>query len=151
MTDHLRLFEDLVRLETRLWNQLDVALKDTGGVSLAWLLPLRVLDAAPGSRVLDLAQEIGISPGGASKLVDRLVDAGLVLRAPDETDRRASRLHLMLDGVGPRRRARRRVSSGSGGGSGRLSGRPPPPSCPRSPARWARRAPDGPVSRERVA
>jgi DNA-binding MarR family transcriptional regulator len=106
MTDHLRLFEDLVRLETSLWNQLDVALKDTGGVSLAWLLPLRALDAAPGGRVLDLAQEIGISPGGASKLVDRLVDAGLVSRAPDESDRRASRLHLTPDG-------RRAASAGS--------------------------------------
>jgi DNA-binding MarR family transcriptional regulator len=106
MTDHLLLFEDLVRLETSLWNQLDVALKDAEGLTLAWLLPLRVLDAAPGSRVLDLAQVLGISPGGASKLVDRLVGAGLVSRAPDQDDRRASRLHLTPEG-------RRAASAGS--------------------------------------
>jgi DNA-binding MarR family transcriptional regulator len=98
MTDHLHLFEDLVRLETGLWNQLDGALKDADNLSLAWLLALRVLEADPGSRVLDLAQDIGISPGGASKLVDRLVEAGLVSRVPDENDRRVSRLHLTADG-----------------------------------------------------
>jgi DNA-binding MarR family transcriptional regulator len=106
MTDHLLLFEDLVRLETSLWNQLDLALKDADGLTLATLLPLRVLDAAPGGRVLDLARVIGISPGGASKLVDRLVEAGLVSRAPDEDDRRASRLHLTPNG-------RRAVAAGS--------------------------------------
>ena len=98
MTDHLMLFEDLVRVETRLWNELDRALQDSQGVSLAWLLPLRVLDTAPGSRVHDLAADIGISPGGASKLVDRLVAADLVSREVDETDRRASRLTLTRAG-----------------------------------------------------
>ena len=94
MTGRLQLFEDVVRLETRMWNQLDQVLKDEHDLSMAWLLALRVLEAAPGGRVLDLAQDLGISPGGASKLVDRLVGAGLVTRAPDEEDRRASRLHL---------------------------------------------------------
>ena len=94
MTNTLELFEDLVRVETRMWNQLDLALKEEHGVALAWVLPLRVLASAPGSRVVDLAQDIGISPGGASKLVDRLVAAGLVARDVDEADRRSSRLHL---------------------------------------------------------
>jgi DNA-binding MarR family transcriptional regulator len=94
MTDHLALFDSLVRVETRTWNELDRALKDEHGLSLAWLSALRVLDAGPDRRVLDLADDIDISPGGASKLVDRLVTAGLVARTADDADRRASRLSL---------------------------------------------------------
>ncbi|WP_076262004.1 MarR family winged helix-turn-helix transcriptional regulator [Intrasporangium flavum] len=98
MTSHLELFDDLVRVETYLWNDLDRALKIGDHPSLAWLTPLRVLQKAPGSRVHDLAADIGISPGGASKLVDRLVAAGLVSREADEEDRRASRLRLTPEG-----------------------------------------------------
>lgn len=94
MTNHVELFEDLVRVETRLWNALDLELVREHGVALAWVLPLRVLASAPGSRVVDLAADIGISQGGASKLVDRLVGAGLVVRDIDHSDRRASRLRL---------------------------------------------------------
>ena len=94
MTNPLEVFEDLVRVETRLWNRLDLVLKQEHEVGLGWVLPLRMLATAPGSRVVDLAQDIGISPGGASKLVDRLVAAGLVARDADEADRRSSRLHL---------------------------------------------------------
>jgi DNA-binding MarR family transcriptional regulator len=106
MTDHLALFDDLVRVETRMWNALDDALKNDHGLSLGWFFALRRLHANPDSRVLDLADDIGISPGGASKLVDRLVAAGLVARGADENDRRASRLSLTPAG----RRATRAAS-----------------------------------------
>ncbi|HET7278112.1 MAG TPA: MarR family transcriptional regulator [Dermatophilaceae bacterium] len=106
MTENLRMFEALVRVETRLWNQLDGTLSDRYGLSLAWLVALRVLQAEPGSRVQDLAEEIDISPGGASKVVDRLVSAGLVERAADDADRRVSRLSLTP-------RGRRVVQQGS--------------------------------------
>lgn len=106
MRENLPLFEALVRVETRLWNQLDRSLSDRHGLSLASLLTLRVLQAAPGSRVQDLADEIDISPGGASKLVDRLVSAELVERTADDADRRVSRLRLTKGG-------RRAVKEGS--------------------------------------
>jgi len=109
MTENLQIFEDLVRVETRLWNQLDRAVTTKHGLSMAWLVALRVLAAAPGSRVQDLAETIDISPGGASKLVDRLVAAGLVARAADQSDRRASRLRLTT-------RGRRVVRDGSATG-----------------------------------
>jgi len=109
MTENLLIFEGLVRVETRLWNRLDRALNDKHGLSLAWLVALRVVQAAPGSRVQDLAETIDISPGGASKLVDRLVAAGLVDRATDDSDRRASRLRLTPRG----RRVVRRGSATS--------------------------------------
>ncbi|WP_211229478.1 MarR family winged helix-turn-helix transcriptional regulator [Nakamurella lactea] len=98
MTENLRLFETLVRIETRLWNQLDRALIAEHGFTLGQVVALRLLKAAPGSRVQDLAEALDISPGGASKLADRLVGAGLVDRVVDDTDRRASRLRLNEQG-----------------------------------------------------
>ena len=109
MTENMRIFESLVRVETRLWNQLDRVLVDEHGLSLAWLFALRVVQAAPGSRVQDLAEDLDISPGGASKLVDRLVIAGLVSRATDDSDRRVSRLRLTPRG----RRVARKASQAS--------------------------------------
>ena len=116
MTENLPLVEQLVRVQTRLWNQLDRALLDQGQVSIAWLMALRVLADAPGRRVQDLAEHIDISPGGASKLVDRLVGAGLVDREPDPADRRVSRLRLTASG-------RRVVRDGSRRAESWLAGR----------------------------
>jgi DNA-binding MarR family transcriptional regulator len=98
MTDNLRVFEMLVQVETRLWNKLDRALIDKHGIPLAWLVALRVVQASPDSRVQDLAEDLDISPGGASKLADRLVTAGLMQRAADDSDRRVSRLRLTARG-----------------------------------------------------
>ncbi len=106
MTENLQLVEHLVRVQTRLWNQLDRVLLADQQVSMAWLVALRVLQTTPGSRVQDLAADIDISPGGASKLVDRLVAAGLVDREIDADDRRVSRLRLTVQG-------RRAVRDGS--------------------------------------
>jgi DNA-binding MarR family transcriptional regulator len=116
MTENLPLVEQLVRVQTRLWNQLDRALLDQGQVSIAWLMALRVLADAPGRRVQDLAEHIDISPGGASKLVDRLVCARLVDREPDPADRRVSRLRLTASG-------RRVVRDGSRRAESWLAGR----------------------------
>ena len=98
MTENLQLVEHLVRVQTRLWNQLDQVLLADHQVSMARLVALRVLQTTPGSRVQDLAEDIAISPGGASKLVDRLVAAGLVDREIDVDDRRVSRLRLTAPG-----------------------------------------------------
>jgi DNA-binding MarR family transcriptional regulator len=43
-------------------------------------------------RLADLARTVGISQGTASTLVEALVREGLIVRTPDETDRRAIRL-----------------------------------------------------------
>lgn len=98
MTDHLTVFEHLVRAETHLWAELEDYLQAEHGLALTWLVALRVLNSAPGSRVVDLASDIGITAGGASKLVDRLVAADLVARSEDAVDRRTSRLHLTSAG-----------------------------------------------------
>jgi DNA-binding MarR family transcriptional regulator len=116
MTENLQLVEHLVRVQTRLWNQLDQVLLADHQVSMARLVALRVLQTTPGSRVQDLAEHIDISPGGASKLVDRLVAAGLVDREIDADDRRVSRLRLTAQG-------RRAVRDGSRRAETWLAGR----------------------------
>jgi DNA-binding MarR family transcriptional regulator len=116
MTENLQLVEHLVRVQTRLWNQLDQVLLADHQVSMARLVALRVLQTTPGSRVQDLAEDIAISPGGASKLVDRLVAARLVDREIDADDRRVSRLRLTAQG-------RRAVRDGSRRAETWLAGR----------------------------
>jgi len=97
MTSWLTLFEQLVRAQTRLWNQLDRELA-AENVPLGWFAALRVVAQTPGCRVHDVARVLDISPGGASKLVDRLVAAKLVDRSVDSNDRRASLLVLTKEG-----------------------------------------------------
>lgn len=97
---HLEWFSDLVRLEIVLWERVDARLQAEHQVSMA---QFEALHAVAGSgrdavRVGDLAQAIAITVGGASKLADRVVAAGLLRREPDPDDRRASRLALTADG-----------------------------------------------------
>jgi DNA-binding MarR family transcriptional regulator len=106
----VRWLSDLVRLEILLWERVDGRLRAELGVSMA---TFEALDAVAGSgqeavRVGDLARALAITVGGASKLADRVVAAGLLRREPDPDDRRASRLALTADG-----RATLRAATGS--------------------------------------
>lgn len=57
-------------------------------------------------RITDLARAIGLSEPGASRLVQRLVDQGLVVRCPCETDRRVTYAALTPRGEEVWRKAR---------------------------------------------
>jgi DNA-binding MarR family transcriptional regulator len=95
MTVHLVMdfFDALVGYETDLWNSLDRQLKDAGGVSLAKLEALRVIGRHAGTcRVQEVSDDLSITVGAASKLVDRLAAAGLVRRLPNPADRRSALL-----------------------------------------------------------
>jgi DNA-binding MarR family transcriptional regulator len=97
---HVRWFSDLVRLEIILWERVDARLRSAHGISMA---QFEAVYAVAGSgrdamRVGDLAQALAITVGGASKLADRVVAAGLLRREPDPGDRRASRLALTPQG-----------------------------------------------------
>ncbi|HET9016370.1 MAG TPA: MarR family winged helix-turn-helix transcriptional regulator [Thermomicrobiaceae bacterium] len=87
---------DLVRLEIRLWERVDARLRAEHGLPLAHFWPLYVVGHAPAEslRVGELAAALGLTVGGTSKVVDRIVAAGYLRREPDPTDRRASRLVL---------------------------------------------------------
>jgi DNA-binding MarR family transcriptional regulator len=61
---------------------------------------LRVVADRPGEvRVQEVADDIGITVGAASKVVDRLERAGLVRRVPHPSDRRSSLLQVTRAGA----------------------------------------------------
>ena len=99
MTDLRRLFDDLVGLEIAVWDAVDAGLRRAGAVSLGQFLPMRVLAATPGCRVLDVSAQLRITVGAASKVVDRVEAAGLCVRRPNPQDRRSSLLELTPAGV----------------------------------------------------
>jgi DNA-binding MarR family transcriptional regulator len=87
---------DLVRLEIRLWNRIDARLRDEHDLPLAFFWPLYVVERSSGGslRVGEVATALGLTVGGASKIVDRMEGAGLLSRESDPADRRASRVTL---------------------------------------------------------
>jgi DNA-binding MarR family transcriptional regulator len=67
---------------------------------LPWFEVLATLDRAPEQRLKmgDLAEALVITRGGLTKLVDRLIKAGLLERTFCETDRRVSYATLLPSG-----------------------------------------------------
>ena len=93
------LFDVLVRYEIALWNAVDQELARQKLISLAHLHALRVVDRYHGqARVQEVSDDIGITVGAASKLVDRLERAGLAVRSPNPDNRRSSLVGLTADG-----------------------------------------------------
>jgi DNA-binding MarR family transcriptional regulator len=68
---------------------------------LAWFEMLAAIAAADGHRMKmgDLAEALVITRGGLTKLVDRLVNAGLIERTFCDTDRRVSYATLLPAGA----------------------------------------------------
>lgn len=100
-------FSRLVRAQTRLWNAVDARVRAEHGVPLTQLTALRLVARTEGCRVGDLVETLHITVGGASKVVDRLVAAGLVTREANERDRRSPVLvptaggRALLEASGP--------------------------------------------------
>ena len=93
-TDFTGLFSDLVRFETELWDAVDRQLREVDHLPLTHFKPMQVIARTPGCRVNDISEALSITVGGTSKLVDRLVAAGLCQRQIDSHDRRSSRIEL---------------------------------------------------------
>jgi DNA-binding MarR family transcriptional regulator len=96
--DLRRVFDDLVRFETELWNGIDARLLRDCGVSLGSFNVLLVIEATPSCRVYDIATSLAITVGGASQAVDRLEKLGHCERRPNPTDRRSSIVALTATG-----------------------------------------------------
>ena len=94
MSDLRRLFNDIIRFEIELWNGVDSRLKREFNLPLTHLEPMLVMDRLQGCRVYDIANELGITTGGTSKLVDRIEASGYCRRLPNPDDRRSSLLEL---------------------------------------------------------
>ncbi|MGO8958648.1 MAG: MarR family winged helix-turn-helix transcriptional regulator [Streptosporangiaceae bacterium] len=98
MSDLRLLFNDIIRFEIELWNAIDARLKSEFDLPLTHFEPMSVIDRLPGCRVYDIANELGITTGGTSKLVDRIEASGYCQRLPNPADRRSSLLELTPDG-----------------------------------------------------
>lgn len=95
----VRLFADLVRCETRLYNALNDRLRERHGIVTSQFEFLRYLREHPAARVADVAAEFAIGIGATSKGVDRLEKQGWVIRRPNPADRRSSLLTLTEQGT----------------------------------------------------
>lgn len=95
------LLNDTARLFRRAFN---ARVRDCGITALQWRM-LMYLRRYEGIRQAPLAELIEVEPITLSRMVDRLVEAGLVERRADPADRRAWQLFLtsgaspLLDGV----------------------------------------------------
>ncbi|GAA3303343.1 MarR family transcriptional regulator [Dactylosporangium vinaceum] len=94
-----RVFDDLVRFETDLWNGVDARLKAAGAVPLGSLNVLQVVARTEACRVNEVADALSITIGGASQAVDRLVARELLARRPNPGDRRSSIVELTTAGT----------------------------------------------------
>jgi DNA-binding MarR family transcriptional regulator len=98
MTDLLDLFHQLVRFETELWNGVDARLRADFDLPLSRLEPMQVIARHPSCRVNDIAEELSITIGGTSKLVDRIEAAGYCVRRANPDDGRSSVIELTAAG-----------------------------------------------------
>jgi DNA-binding MarR family transcriptional regulator len=98
MTDLLDLFHQLIRFETELWNAVDTRLRAEFDLPLSRLEPMQVISRRPLCRVYDIAEELSITIGGTSKLVDRIESAGFCVRRANPRDRRSSIIELTAAG-----------------------------------------------------
>jgi DNA-binding MarR family transcriptional regulator len=98
MTDLPEIFYQLVRFETELWNAVDARLRAEFDLPLSRFEPMQVIAKRPSCRVYDIADELSISVGGTSKLVDRIEAAGYCVRKANPGDRRSSIVELTAAG-----------------------------------------------------
>lgn len=111
MTDARRLLNELERTSARLAAAADLRLRRDAGLPLVLFEPMSVIAGRDICRVYELATELGISSGGASKLVDRLEARGHCRRHPNPGDRRSSLLKLTPEGAALLARAERIVDA----------------------------------------
>jgi DNA-binding MarR family transcriptional regulator len=90
----------LTRTHAAITGRLQEALTSAEFPPLPWYEVLATLSEAPDERLKmgDLAEALVITRGGLTKLVDRLIKAGLLERTLCETDRRVSYATLMPAG-----------------------------------------------------
>jgi len=96
--DVVALFGVLIRFETELWSAVDSRLRQDLDLPLTRFEPMQVMAHRRTCRVQDVATDLVITVGGASKLVDRIEAAGLCRRRANPGDRRSSLVELTPTG-----------------------------------------------------
>jgi DNA-binding MarR family transcriptional regulator len=98
MTDLKTLFSELIRFETELWNAIDARLRADYDLPLSRFEPMQIIAQRGACRVNDIAEELVITVGGTSKLVDRIEAAGHCRRRSNPHDGRSSIIELTATG-----------------------------------------------------
>jgi DNA-binding MarR family transcriptional regulator len=98
---HREAWISLTRTHAAVTGRLQEALTSAELPPLPWFEVLATLQRAPEQRLKmgELAEALVITRGGLTKLVDRLIKAGLLERTFCETDRRVSYATLLPAGV----------------------------------------------------
>jgi DNA-binding MarR family transcriptional regulator len=94
MLDLQCLFDDLIRVETELWNVVDTRLRAECGLPLGRFEVMRVIARHGCCCVQHIAADLSITIGGASKVVDRIEAAGHCTRRANPADGRSSLIEL---------------------------------------------------------
>jgi DNA-binding MarR family transcriptional regulator len=85
----IRAFGVLLDTAARMERLLGSAMERESGISHAMFeVLLRVAESPAGATMGDLSRELVLTSGGATRLVDRMVEAGLVQRQRSESDKR---------------------------------------------------------------
>lgn len=92
-----QLVAQLVESSRLLRNYIDGRAKTRGTTRAQWIVLFR-LRQQEGLSQVDLAEVLELQPISLVRLLDRLVENGLLERRPDPKDRRANRLHLTRAG-----------------------------------------------------
>lgn len=92
-------FGVLLEALTHLNQRFDRSLRDKVGITHGWFEALLRIERSGGAMTMgDLAGQIALTSGGVTRLVDRLIEEGLVERRPCATDRRV--LYVALTEAG---------------------------------------------------
>jgi DNA-binding MarR family transcriptional regulator len=98
--ERLRLMSLLVRTYRRLADLCGRELRRAAGIPPIYFDVLIAVDAVPGGRptMSRLSADVALTSGGLTRLVDRMVEAGLVARENSVSDRRS--IHVLLTPAG---------------------------------------------------
>ena len=94
VVDLKALFSELIRFETEIWNAIDGRMRAEFDLPLTRFEPMQVMSRRDACRVQDIADELVITVGGTSKLVDRIEESGYCRRRANPDDRRSSIVEL---------------------------------------------------------
>ncbi|MGY3453387.1 MarR family winged helix-turn-helix transcriptional regulator [Bradyrhizobium sp. USDA 4353] len=97
LDDRRQLIAQLVESSRILRNYIDHRAKQRGTTRAQWVVLFR-LRAQEGLSQVDLADVLELQPISLVRLLDRLVEQGLLERRHDPRDRRANRLYLTAAG-----------------------------------------------------
>jgi DNA-binding MarR family transcriptional regulator len=98
--ERIQLMGLLVRTHRKLSDRMGRELEDSVGIPLIWFDVLIHVGGAPEARLTmsRLSTDVSLTTGGVTRLIDRMVEAGLVARQNCPNDRRSVHVVLTPDG-----------------------------------------------------